>query len=439
MKKIAAVYAHVVVLTCVSLFAGMAAAEFEFYNKDGTKIVLNADIVGAGFANSESFFGNSEGFLGANTDDWFELGFEPRLSFETPAGPGTIFGQLSGVYTNTFGDDASGLTIGLDSTDEATLEQAHIGWKADDLFSGLEEDTFSIAGGRQDYLIGTGLLIADGAADGAERGGWYIGMRKAFQESVIARLKSKDLLLEGFRIENRPRRGGTQGSAYGGNLEYTFAGVVTLGGTYIGVDAELPGFEVLDVFSGRVNWTTPVKGLGISGEYVHETSDQIEADGWYGQVRYETQDIPWSPVFSYRYAHFDGDDPSTPKDERFREIAYGSTDYGSWYQGEITGNYPLGNNNLISHQVRVKAQPREGLTVNVLYYNFIIDEPGSLAPGVTDDDWGDEVDLAVDWQATEKLYIIGVFAALFPGDAAEQFVGGDKDWLYSMLYASYSW
>ena len=56
MKK-TAVYAHGAVLTCASLFAGMAAAEFEIYNKDGTKIVINADIAGAGFANSESWFG----------------------------------------------------------------------------------------------------------------------------------------------------------------------------------------------------------------------------------------------------------------------------------------------------------------------------------------------------------------------------------------------
>lgn len=426
------------VMTCAGLYAGTTAAEFELYNQDGRKLVFNVDLVGAGFVNFNSWFGQSKAFLGDDTNSWFEMGVEPRMAFELPVGKGTVFGQLSGVYTNTFGEDASGLTIGLDSTDDITLEQAHIGWKVDDLFAGLEEDTFSIIGGRQDYTIGTGLLIADGGGDGGERGGWYIGMRKAFQESVIARLKSRELLIEGFRLENNPRRGGTEGEAYGGNFEYNVADTARLGFTYIGVDANLPDIDVLNVFSGRASWE-PVKGFAVSGEYVHETNDQIEADGWYAQASYTAEQVPWSPVFSYRYAHFDGDDPDTVESERFREVAYGYTDYGYWFQGEITGNYPLGNNNLISHLVRVKAQPREDLTLNLLYYNFSLDEPASLDPGVTSEDWGDEVNLTADWAATDELYLIGVFGVLFPGDAAEQFVGGDDDWLYTMFYAAYSW
>ena len=33
---------------------------------------------------------------------------------------------------------------------------------------------------------------------------------------------------------------------------------------------------------------------------------------------------------------------------------------------------------------------------------------------------------------------MGVLAAL-PGQGAEQWVGGDEDWLHSMLYVMYSW
>ena len=109
----------------------------------------------------------------------------------------------------------------------------NLGWKIDNVFSGLENDTFSISAGDQDYLIGTGMLIADGGADGGERGGWYIGMRKAFQESAIVRLKSDEMLLEGFRLENRPRDGGTEGNVWGINGEYTFFGTTKLGLTYM--------------------------------------------------------------------------------------------------------------------------------------------------------------------------------------------------------------
>jgi hypothetical protein len=427
-------------LGAMVLVASLAAArtvsaEWEVYNRDGAKVVINADIVVAGFGNADSWFGEDEEFLGDETDAWLEFGFEPRLSAEMPVGGGTLYGQVSGVYTGTVGEDASGLTIGTDSHD-LRIEQGHGGWKKENLFEGLEDDTFSLSIGRQDYSIGTGMIINDGGGDGGERGGWYIGMRKAFQESIIMRLKSKTLLAEGFRLRNRPRQGGTQGEAYGGNLEYTFAEQVTFGGTYMAVNPELAGVDTLDVFSGRLDWKIG-NGFSVSGEYVHEDSDEQDADGWYVKAAYETPDLPWSPVWSYQYAHFDGDDPDTTKDETFREIAYGFTDYGTWYQGEINGNYPLANANLQSHQVRVKATPLETLTVNLLYYHFTLDEPAAF--GVTSDEWGDEINLTADWQATEHLYVIGVVGVLMPGNAAEQYTGGNDDWLYSMLYASFAW
>ncbi len=425
-------------LAISALLGTVAFAEVELYRGDDTKLTLHVDVLGAGFVSGDSWFGESESFLGADTNSWLELGLEPGLSFETPVGGGTLFGELSGVYTRTFGDDASGETIGLDDTGDLSLEQARVGWKTSDLFSGLEDDELSVTVGRQDYTIGTGLLVTDGGEDGGDLGGWYLTMRRSFQESVLVHLKSKALLAELFRLENRPRRGGPQGDLYGINVEGTLVGTTTIGGTYLLVDANIPGVDRLDVFSGRITWDGP-RGFGASGEYVRETSAQIDSAGWYAEASYEAADLGWSPTFRYRYAHFDGDDPATSDDELFREIAYGDTDWGAWYQGEITGNYALGNGNTSSHLLRVEATPQDDVTLNLLLYSFTIDEPTSLAPGVTDDDWGDEIDVTVEWELSERVGIIGVLGALFPGDAAIQYVGGDETWLHSMLYASYSW
>jgi hypothetical protein len=154
-------------------------------------------------------------------------------------------------------------------------------------------------------------------------------------------------------------------------------------------------------------------------------------------VSFTLAENSWMPVFSYRYAHFDGDNPATPIDERFREIAYGYTDWGTWYQGEITGEYALGNGNLDSHMLRAQAQVQDDVAVNVFYYNFSLDQPESF--GVSSDDWGDELNFIVDWQASDHLLVSGVIAALFRGDGAEEFAGGSDDWYHYMLYFSYSW
>jgi hypothetical protein len=190
------------------------------------------------------------------------------------------------------------------------------------------------------------------------------------------------------------------------------------------------------VLSGRYD-LAPKTGFGFSTELVTEKSETLEASGGFATFSFTPAEMAWSPVFSVRYATFSGDDPLTAEDERFREIAYGYTDYGSWYQGEITGNYPLGNGNLQSNMLRAKLQPNADITLNVLYYQFTFNEPASF--GLTSDDWGDELNIAVDWAYSEDLYLIGVFGVLMPGDGAIQMVGDDEDWTYVMLYASYAW
>lgn len=426
------------------LLATTAFGDYSVYEEGDRKVDFKLTAVGAQFQNEDSWFGESENFLGGDTDDWAEFGVEPGLAFEMGLGGGTFFGEVSGVYTTTAGDDASGLTIGTDDADDLSIEQGHVGWRTSDLFSGLDDDTVSVSVGRQDYSIGSGMLINDGGSDGGTRGGWYLGMHKAFQNSAILKLESKTLKAETFYLKNNPRSGGTQGEAMGANLEYAFDAGITLGGTYMVVDPELPDTDDLDVYDMRASWQV-LEGLTLSGEYALEESDQIDADGWYGQIAYAFSDTAWSPEVSYRYAQFSGDDPDTEDDERFREIAYGYTDYGSWYQGEIAGNYPLGNGNTSTHMLRVKFQPHEDVTMNVIYYNITLDEAGPFGePEVTSDDFGDEVDLTLDWQATEKVYVIGVLGMLSPGDAAEEWVSdgetysGDEDWIYGMLYVSYS-
>jgi hypothetical protein len=402
--------------------------------KEGRKLAYRADAIGALYSSHDAWFGAAESVLGAAVDRWADLGLDAGVSFEKKLGRGTFVSELSGVYSGTSGDDASGSTVGLTDTSALTLEQAHVGWKAEDLFDGIENDTLSITVGRQSYNIGTGLLINDGGADGAENGGWYLGLRTAFAGSLVASLDSERWLVEAFRLENRPRYGGTQGEAYGANAEYKLAERTRVGGTLLQADSNVAGEPKLDAVSARAEWQRSGSPLGVAGEYVDERSSQIAATGYYVEIRsfLNGSDVPF---VSYRYAHFDGDDAATPKDERFREIAYGFSDWGAWYQGEITGQYALGLGNMVSHRVRFTAPIGES-TLNVLYYKLALDEPASF--GVTSEDWGDEVDFTVDWQATDKLLVTGVIGALFPGDAAAQYAGGSANWLHAMAYLKYS-
>jgi hypothetical protein len=191
------------------------------------------------------------------------------------------------------------------------------------------------------------------------------------------------------------------------------------------------------VYDGRAAWTA-LPGLTFSGEYAYEdgSNSGLSGKGYYAQGLYQFSDVAWKPSFTYRYALFNDD---------FNTLAYGYSDYGYWYQGEIAGNYPLTNTNLKSNMLRAKVTPTDKVTVNLFYYNFKLDDPGTFndfygGGAVTSDDFGDEVNFTVDWQATDRFYVITVLGDLMPGDGAKQWVGAsdDKDWLYAMLYVSFT-
>jgi anaerobic ribonucleoside-triphosphate reductase len=115
-------------------------------------------------------------------------------------------------------------------------------------------------------------------------------------------------------------------------------------------------------------------------------------------------------------------------------LAYGFTDYGQWYQGEITGNWIFGNSNQKTHMIKGSATLTDSVSVTASWLNFTLDEPGQI--GVSDEAFGDEIDVFLDWQATDRLFLSAVAAVMIPGDGAEQFTGGDKTWSHIMFYAS---
>ncbi len=160
------------IVMAASLFAGYAFADYELYNKDDTKLDLALTVNSAQFGQDQSWFGREQSFLGVSGHHWTEFGTEFGTKFETKLGGGTLFGEASGIYTRSSGDDASGVTSGLSEEAKTTLEQGNLGWKTADTFTGIPDSTFSVQLGHFDYSIGTGMIMVDGGSDGGDRGGW---------------------------------------------------------------------------------------------------------------------------------------------------------------------------------------------------------------------------------------------------------------------------
>jgi hypothetical protein len=321
----------------------------------------------------------------------------------------------------------------------------YIGWRSGTSLD-LGEDAIQVTLGRAPYKLGHGFLIYDGSGDGGSRGGFWSGARSAWERAAIGRFKVKNHTVETFYLERDDLpEAETDTKLWGANYELAVGENSTVGVTYIKASADqnkLPLRDGMDVYDGRA-FLAPfnsLPGLSLELEYVREENgDEMESTGWTAQLGYELTDVTWKPRLSYRYTSLEGDDPNTRKSEAFDSLYVGFYDWGTWYQGEIAGEYFLGNSNLISHQVRLHVTPSESVSGGLIAYDFLLDQPTTFAPGVTSDDVAHELDAYVDWKINSNFTASFVFAYADPGDAVKEGLGRTESLKYGMMYLTYAY
>ena len=203
-----------------------------------------------------------------------------------------------------------------------------------------------------------------------------------------------------------------------------------------------PGRDGLHVLNARA-YTAPlpaVPDLSFEFEFAREDNGQVlRATAWTLLGVYEFNDVAWKPALSYRYAFFQGDDPDTARSESFDPLFLGFYDWGTWWQGEIAGEYFLSNSNLVSNMVRLHVAPNDRLGGGLLFYRFGLDEPGAYGPDVTSTDVAFELDAYTDWKVNTNVTVSLVGAYADPGKAVQQSSGRTKNFAYGMVYVAYSY
>jgi hypothetical protein len=376
------------------------------------------------------------------SDNWFESFVKPALSASLGTGKSELFGALSVVGERTFaappplvGDEASSFQV----------EDAYLGWRSGTAL-GVGENALELKAGRAQYRVGHGFLLWDGGGEGGSRGGFWSNARKAWEFAGVAAFRPKHHNLEAFYL-NRDEvpESETSTKLWGGNYELTLGAATTFGATYLRFEADpdvLPGRDGMNVYNGRL-FTAPftaLPGLAFEGEYAYEENgDLIKSTAWTAQAGYEFGSVAWKPRLSYRYAFFEGDDPATSENEGFDSLLPGFYDWGTWWQGEIAGEYFVANSNLTSHQVRLHLTPSESVSGGLIGYSFLLDQPASFAPGVTSDKLATELDAYVDWSLNDNIIVSFVAAFADPQEAAEQGYGRTSNFTYGMIYVAYSY
>lgn len=398
-----------------------------------------------GFANSLYNNPKDSGVVENLSDQWFEGYVKPALSGHyTLASASELYGKVSAVGERTYGSVPPAFGNDVSSFGP---EDLYFGWRSGKALA-IGDNAIDLSIGRNPYQLGHGMLLYDGASEGGTRGGYWTNARKAFQLAAIARIHPDGPhAVEAFYLDKDELPEADTGSKlWGINYEYTIGtdNDTTIGATYMKWFADpdkKPERDGLNVFNLRA-YTAPIARapeLSFEFEYASERNgNALDSNAWTLQTSYELKHLDWKPTFSYRYAFFQGDDPTTPANESFDPLFVGFHDWGTWWQGEIAGEYFLANSNLKSQLIRAHVEPSEALSGGLLFFNFSLDHPQAFGPHVTDKQAAHELDAYTDWKLNDNFTLTFVGAYADPGKAVQQFSGRTKNFAYGMVYVAYS-
>jgi hypothetical protein len=404
---------------------------------------FNLDIGFGGFGFANSLYTNARPDPSGNlSDNWAESFAKPAISANFGVGESELYGKVSAVGERTFlappsavGEDASSFQV----------EDLYLGWRSGKAL-GISENVLDFSVGREQYRIGHGLLLWDGAGEGGSRGGFWSNARKAWEFAAVGRFKPRNHTLEVFYLDrDELPENDTKTRLWGANYELAVGDKSTFGASYLKFYADKekkPERNGMNVYNARA-YTAPIPplpDLSFELEYAREENGDLRrSNAFTGSVAYELTKVAWKPKLSYRYAYFEGDDPATPANEGFDMLLPGFYDWGTWWQGEIAGEYIISNSNLISHQARLHLSPSESVGAGLIAFLFRLDKPAALDPKVTSKDFAFELDSYCDWKLNKNFTVSLVAAFANPGPAVQQAYDRTKNLVYGMAYVAYSY
>jgi hypothetical protein len=180
----------------------------------------------------------------------------------------------------------------------------------------------------------------------------------------------------------------------------------------------------MKTYSLRAQGNAGVTNLFLSGEYAKQNRPHTASENaWYLEAGWTFSDIAWAPSANYRYSRFS---------KGFDPLFYGlSRGYGTWFQGEVAGNYagPFNTNSRIQ-SVTLKAAPLESVSIGAVLFAFDTLDRGQ---GNTD---GHEIDLFAEWRVNAHLTVMPLIGLYQPDKSAEnggtQLGNNDRN-VYSQL------
>lgn len=385
--------------------------------------------------------------------NWVEGYIKPGISFEYRLDPGTVlYGKLSAAGSYTWGTDA----FDTGDTGATTLEELYIGLRGD-AGPGLSYD---VSLGPRELTLGTGMLIANGATSGFERGALKFGPRKAWEMAAIGRLSYGAFTGTAFYLDPNelPSTDGHNELA-GVDLRYddpdggyagaTFVTVLNSDSPYpqaapggIGPPTVTPGARegtsTLGFYARRNPFAGALSNWVFTGDFAYQWNDRVDLSAWAGRVTagYTFENLPWKPNLTIGYQSFSGDDPDTSALERFDPLHYQGSP-SAWATGSKSASTFINSNvNALTLALRVQPTRQDTLTLRYAHIRANqlnspvqfgqatrVDVNGNVVSGVNHAHLADDLFLEYSRIINRNTFLTAGLSVSFPGEAIDNVVG----------------
>lgn len=390
---------------------------------------------------------------------WSETYIKPGVSFEYQLDGGAVlYGKLSGVASYTFGTDP----FEQGDTGDITLEEAYLALRG--AWGGVDYD---LSFGSREFRLGTGMLIANGATSGFERGALKFGPRKAWKRSATIELSANGYTSTAFFLDPNDLPSTDGGNELAGiDLRYDWENGGYFGGTFVSVlnsDTPYPqaapggigaptvtpgardGTETLALYAGTGTLGGALEDWSFTGDFALQRNDRINLRSSAGRVqaKYTFSEMRWSPSLTLAYQSFSGDDPDTPDLERFDPLYYEGSP-NAWATGTKSASTFINSNvNALSLALQFKPSRRDTITLRYAHIRANellspvqfgqatrIDTSGdgtNVFTGVTDAHLADDLFLEYFRVINRNTFLTAGIAVSYPGQGIENIVGDDAD------------
>lgn len=407
---------------------------------------------------SNPSFGAPADTRGRSQTAFGETVVELGVTFERKTPWAVLEGRVSGILMSTINADVYGIA---DSESHGDLNEGYF------ILKKINNSPIDIKVGRQNIFIEKSFISGDANPEDAAI---WISAHQSFPLAVrvdgdFGKLKTlafwadTEIYSQQDDQQDVGKRGKEGVSFTGINMHYDFSETAYLyGGYYKKIDksnATFPDFYNRDgdpkangpgddLFSQNntnafdIGFDAVAGSFHFAGEFVYQTGDagyyngqklSRNAHAGFAQARYNFNHSV-NPYLKFMYVAFSGDSNlEDDKAEDYDPLFITFRVWNEWLIGQHVGEVQLANTNKYAFIVETGFSPMPKMQVAFMYLKHYLDEPylgvGQGRQLLKSKDYGDELNLLVDYEVNNHVSAHAGFGYVIPGKAAEEYFSND--------------